>query len=403
MSIKDYLDKMKTNQNNILSFLEEEIEIEEKLQNIIDFCDNQNIHEDYQKLKLFMRLIIKIANNHSHLRNFYYKIEQILLLFKNDLIKNFSNYEIFNIFKSNKRIVLFLIEEKIMTIDENIIHTITKEFDSNKYIKADYLQYFLPEIRDFINEKSPSRFMGSKWIQELKNELPENFYENRIIGENDALVCKLIRDDLVNEFIEYIMQNRISVNSIIEPSIYETNSFLIQKKINSNGISSGISLINYAAFFGSIKIFEYLQNDEAELNSSIWDYAIHGQNDEIVRNLEENKIEPKGKDYKFCFIESIKCHHNELAHYIANNYIFTDNVLKNIHMQLLKYYNFAFIERDIINESNFLTLCKYDYYYLVEFLLKNKSIDINKIILINFIKSTISLPKKLMSLQTKIF
>ena len=164
-----------------------------------------------------------------------------------------------------------------------------------------------------------------------------------------------------------------------------------------------LPLINYAAFFGSIKIFEYLQNDEAELNSSIWDYAIHGQNDEIVRNLEENKIEPKGKDYKFCFIESIKCHHNELAHYIANNYIFTDNVLKNIHMQLLKYYNFTFIERDIINESNFLTLCKYDYYYLVEFLLKNKSIDINKIILINFIKSTISLPKKLMSLQTKIF
>lgn len=104
-----------------------------------------------------------------------------------------------------------------------------------------------------------SRFLNSK-----DNS---NFYELRKAGENDSPICQLIQKDLIKEFIVYVNKNNTPLNSLIEPSIYETNSFLNSKqfcvtcdfnlyeylvKRNDN-----LSLINYAAFFGSIQIFNY--------------------------------------------------------------------------------------------------------------------------------------------------
>ena len=57
-----------------------------------------------------------------------------------------------------------------------------------------------------------------------------------------------------------------------------------------------ITLIEYADFFGSIQIFNYLRKNGAELESSLWIYAVHGQNPEIINFLEENKIFPSKND-----------------------------------------------------------------------------------------------------------
>ena len=62
----------------------------------------------------------------------------------------FSYSEIFNIFKSNKRILLFLVEQQIIIIDEFIAKKIT---NIDIYIEAKYPQYFQPEIQPFINEQ----------------------------------------------------------------------------------------------------------------------------------------------------------------------------------------------------------------------------------------------------------
>lgn len=88
------------------------------------------------------------------------------------------------------------------------------------------------------------------------------------IGENDSYLCQLIRDDLVDDFIVYINKNNLSLFRKIEPSIFETNLFLIQKKP---------SLIEYATFYGSVQIFQYLRFSEVELDSSLWFYAIHSK------------------------------------------------------------------------------------------------------------------------------
>lgn len=59
-----------------------------------------------------------------------------------------------------------------------------------------------------------------------KSEFSE---KDRKIGENDHEICKLIRQDLSEEFIPFVSRESISLSSKISPSIYETNPFLKKK------------------------------------------------------------------------------------------------------------------------------------------------------------------------------
>lgn len=289
-------------------------------------------------------------------------------------------------------------------------------------------QYFAPEILPFAdrewfpksdnnvpsgfgssfgNATGPSVFGSSNrnesvWFEEIKKDLPANFYENRKKGENDSYICKLIQEDLIKEFITYVNQNNISLKSTIKPSIYETNDFLIQKQNvsnsnfpsfgfnqsnSNNSINNGITLIEYAAFFGSIQIFQYLKINGAEMDQKLWLYSIHGKNAEIIHILEERHIEPtirvqdnnglgfgfgtakERKSYKGCFIESIKCNHNGIANYILSNYLQNgDEKSSETIIESIKYYNFDFMEKEEIKNS-FCYLYYYEYYSLVKILL----------------------------------
>ena len=269
MNIQEYLKEMKNIQNHLLIFLDEDND-KENYEKLIDKLNEIQIHDDQHKLKALFHLITKISNNHHRLPNFFNKIDQILQIFLDDIKNYYSNTEIFHIFKSNKRILLFLIEQKIIYFDEYIIKKITT---TPKYIKYKYPQYFSPEIKPFINEKwfpkkeenqveiPPSNFGKNlpklkekeeeNWIDVMKEkELPEDFYEARKKGENDSYICELIQTDSVEEFIKHVTRNNYSLDSQIVPSIYETNLLLIKQAISNN-----LSLIEYAAFYGSIQIF----------------------------------------------------------------------------------------------------------------------------------------------------
>ena len=93
-------------------------------------------------------------------------------------------------------------------------------------------------------------------------------------------------------------------SSEVKQSVFETNPLLLEKEA---------TLIEYAAFFGSIKIFQYLKNNHVQMTPSLWIYAIHSKNAELINILEESCIDPPDKSYLKCFEESIKCHHNEIA------------------------------------------------------------------------------------------
>ena len=181
-----------------------------------------------------------------------------------------------------------------------------------------------------------------------------------------------------------LKKKKISPLSTIPSSIYETNSFLFNKNP---------TLIEYSAFYGSIQIFKYLHNKKAELNTSIWPYAIHGRNADIIHFLEGMKISTLTNSYQYLIIESVKCHHNEIANYFRNNFC-EDEKIYNFYLnrKSLKYYNFAIFTDDVVDslidscDSNQelsipYYLCKYDYFLIVEFIFNSefkKKLDANK-------------------------
>ena len=295
--------------------------IEERYQNLIQVIKDQKIKEDKYDLIILLNIIVKISNNINRHSTFFNRIAKILLELKETIKQTFTNHELFNLFKSNKVLLLFLFKEEMIKIDYFIINIIQSE----KYKKKNYPSYFAPEIAgDDKNQVS----------DELFNKDPELFEEYRKNGENTDEIAVLIRKDLIDEFITYVSQKEYPLNSKIEDSLFETNSYLLKK---------GATLIQYAAFYGSIQIFKYLQKNGAKLSPSIWFYAIHGDSAEIISILNENQIKPIEDTYCQCFYESVKCHHNEMAVYIMKNFITNKSELNNNEL-FFKYYNFEYIE-----------------------------------------------------------
>lgn len=397
MNAQQYLEVMKKAQKTLLDYLDDEGDDLSKLNKMIE---EQKIHEDQHILQSFLHVLLKIANNHHRGPNFFCKIFNVILIFKEDINRYFANSEIYNIFKSNKRILLFLIDEKMMVVDTYI----AKKFTTvKKYITALYPQYFQPELMPFINEKWFLRLKQqykignlfnpsfSEWIVNLDEKLPEDFEEKRRIGENESKICELIRNDSIDEFVCYCGKNGTPSDTKIYRSIYETNNFL-NKNLNQsrrNQRHHVTSLIEYAAFYGAISVFKYLKNNDADMEPMIWLYAIHGNNPQLIHLLEEI-IQPEvilfymygrtenAKSYRDCFIESIKCHHNVIAEYIIDNNLINTKKLNGYIPEIMKSYNFEYLKDDFVNESLIRYLCKYDYYIPVDILMKNKDFDINK-------------------------
>lgn len=154
-------------------------------------------------------------------------------------------------------------------------------------------------------------------------------------------------------------------------------------------------------FFGSINIVKYLVGNNVELTPSIWIYAVHSNNIELLHyieknfvgvqkdendknkndddnnNSDENIFNPK-ENYEDCLLEAIKCHHIKVANYYHLNFLNSvDEINAEIFTQGVKHYDLVFIENDFFDKLFLDDLCKYDYFIIVEELLKRKDIDIN--------------------------
>ena len=408
MKIQQYIDKKKDIYFDLLAFVESEnISDDYNFENLIKLIDSQQIPDKPRELINLLQLISKLSNNHRREFNFSTKINHILLYYKEKVKQALSNFEIFKIFQNNKLILLYLFENKIITADEQIVEyilnneIITKQnfeytivkfngIKSNNYIESitkkketkkcfHYDLFFYPEIKNVIPEEK--EILIENELLKIDKNIFDSFEEKRKKGENDSYLCELIRNDSIELFIAYVNRTNYHLSNLIEESIFETNSFLIKNRPN---------LIEYAAFFGSIQIFQYLYFNKVELESSLWFYAIHGKNAEIIHILETNNVLPPKKSYEKCLKESIKCHHNDLANYIINNLIdkndFEKNIInnfsENINEYSIRYFNFYFFTFDLKNKFIFYYLCEFNYIELVDLYLKFIYIDLNATIII---------------------
>ena len=360
MSFEEILEKWKVIYQNILEFLDIEDDSEVHLNEFNNILNDQSIRERKEDISTFLHLLISIANNHHRSSNFFVKIDQILKLFRTEIQHFYTNIEIFTIFRGNKRILLFLIEERILTLDESIVFTISNGW----YKAANYHFYFYPEIENFLIEKKLQK-MSNK-TSEMKEVNSNNFEDNRKSGENSNYICKLIQADEIDEFVIHVNKTNYPLSNTIENSIFETNSYLLNKET---------SLIEYAAFYGSIQIFKYLYLNKVDISPLLWIYSIHGRNADIIHLLEEYQIQPFDLTFNQILKESIKCHHNEIAHYIQNNKLTKKEGLSIS----IKYSNFEFLSKEEIDEFGFYFACKNNDVFIADYILNNASIDVNAI------------------------
>ena len=265
-----------------------------------------------------------------------------------------------------------------MIIDEHIFSILTS-FPYHEYF---YCDYFKPELKPFFTIENIKKYrnkneilINEKFIERMNEAVDESFYDKRREGENDDYLCQLIRLDKIKEFVQFVSQTNLSLESQIKKSIYETNKLLID-------YSFKLKLIDYALFFGSIKIIQYLIEKTKNVSSELWIYSIHTNDSKMINLLENYQIKP---DTQKVLEESIKCHHNEISSYIIDNLIKEEGIRNNIENKyydnLYRYavesYNYCFFPTNMKYKNLFFYLCEFDYYTLVKLFLSEFNIDIN--------------------------
>ena len=355
MDTQQYINKKVELYDLLLIFIESSDDDDSDYRNLLDFFNKEEYQANKEKLELFLRLIANIANNHHRESNFFTKIIKIFLFMKNSLKQIFSDAEIFEIYKSNKLILLFLFKNEIITFDESIFRLLKMQSNFD-----DYCRFFFPEIKPFL-EKEKVKELES----EVLGEEPDMFSEKRNLGENENYICKLIREDLIEEFVTYVNHTNYPLDSEIKKSFYETNSFLIEREPK---------LIEYAAFFGAFQICQFLKYKEVQLTKSLWLYAIHSNNADVVHFPEDNHVVPEDETYGEVLLESIKCHHNNVANYIKSNLMeeVSDRFECEEKITSIQNYNYHFFPNDFSQHSVFYALCQTKHYELADIFINSK-------------------------------
>ena len=147
-----------------------------------------------------------------------------------------------------------------------------------------------------------------------------------------------------------------------------------------------IKIIEYATFFGSMEIINFIiKNEEINPISSMWEYSIHSENNELIHYLQDNEIIPRDTKHETTLKESIKWHHNYVSRYILN-YLIKEEDLENdaendysnnLYRFSVEYDNYSFFPNNIKYKYMFHYLCEFDYCTLVNLYLTTENIDIN--------------------------
>lgn len=154
-------------------------------------------------MRLLIQFLSAIPDNHHRFPNFFTKYEQIILFFKYEIKQKLSNFEIFQLFQKNKKVLLFLIQKQILILSETIVNYLTQE----KFTKLFYLLHLWPDVISNLDAHSNS--VCANYEKVLTQKMySENLNEKRLEGENELYICELIRNDSIDDFILYASKNQ---------------------------------------------------------------------------------------------------------------------------------------------------------------------------------------------------
>ena len=325
----------------MINYLENSSEEDElNFQTLINFITENNIQNNIHTLSSSIHFI-SFLTKRIFINNdqYFEKIKKFLLFFKQEITLNVPTERLYNCFHHNNQLLLFLYQNEFLDIFNSKI--IDKIFTRND---IDNIFFFYPEIKKRVldaDDKEKNKEVYSNlfdiiskspyYFNRILND--DSFEKDRKSGVNNGRLAEIIRKDSFEEFIEYKEKTDMNLNSSVHNSILDGNVKLSK---------SHPSLIEYSAFFGSIKIFKYLYKNKVELSPFLWICAIYGRNYEIIHLL-ENKILQTNFDR--CLQVSVKLHLNDFANYFLDNQL--DGVLSDQSFEkCISSFNFQFIKQN---------------------------------------------------------
>lgn len=146
-----------------------EISFPKSVHLIINFLNDNQILKNRNELYEFLVFLSIIINYHHRNPSFSSKIKQLIKSIETEIKRIFTNFELFNIFKTSLLILPFLFETQIIIFDEIIFRYFVDEILTNNDIRL--FHYFLPEFKSFIpilTKNSQKEKSGN--ISESENE-----------------------------------------------------------------------------------------------------------------------------------------------------------------------------------------------------------------------------------------
>lgn len=227
-----------------------------------------------------------------------------------------------NILQSKDYILSFSNNFFIYKLFQAVIVSIDSIYNQAE-LSENYQYYFYPEIKEnFPNFK----FFNKNIFISIKNYVRTSYFEfdindtqsiiNKFIelrskGQNPNKIALFIRNDDIDGLQSFLSQTNTPVDTIIKRSIFERLDFI------NNGISGHQpTLIEYAAFFGSLKCFKFLYQKVQQYPKRLSRYAVAGENYAIIHLCEDRKVAFDEE----CLSISIHFFHHELTMYLEEHF-----------------------------------------------------------------------------------
>ncbi|KAK8878176.1 hypothetical protein M9Y10_004941 [Tritrichomonas musculus] len=301
------------------------------IQEAKQYLNENEFFNDKQSIKQLLFTIDAVS--HARPNTIPYLCE--LLVYSSEHIKKFyKSSDVAPIFHNNQ-IYLTLYQCNIIDIDSLV--------SISRCGFATFL-FFAKELE----EKAPSFYYGrlqkSSIIRRCikSEEKSGNHQQNICEKEEDPLTVSIQKDDII-QFQDILSHSNISINSQTRYSINQANEF-------ANEGYDLPSLIEYAAFNGSVKIFKFLWMKEAEMSENILKMAIFGGSYEIIHLIESKNIVFD----KSALNTAIEYHRNEIVDYIHNSFEIELN--NSSLLTSISYYNIPIFLNHFENTDNLLNL-----------------------------------------------
>lgn len=234
----------------------------------------------------------------------------------------------------------------IISIREDKIQVIcflARYFYEKGLIRKSQIPDIWQDMPPFFSDLSDRQNLNSE-------EDKEKYKKNAFEGINPDPISIILRNDDIESFQKVACLPTFDFNQTIKPSEFERCDF-----INSRPCS----LLEFCAFFGSIKCFKFiLLNEKSNNNFELIKYAIAGGNPEIIHICEQSGF----LNFKETREIAIKFHHWNIFEWLCDNKCHSEKLNDLQNQDIYSYLN------QCIRFSNFTTL---------SYLLLSKEVDLN--------------------------